>query len=61
MDGADSLDDMIRERVTTLGRVLFQQNQERLSALSESLTDELARSSFPGVEAFLDRGFGSRS
>lgn len=55
MEDTGSLDEMNRERVTTVGRVLFQQNQDRLSALSESLSDELAKSSFPAVEAFLDR------
>ena len=55
MEDAGSLDEMNRERVTTMGRVLSQQNQEHLSALSETLSDERAKSGFPAVEAFLDR------
>src|ERR1700693_3868074 len=55
MEDAGSLDEMNRERVITMGRELSQKNQEHLSAMSETLSDERAKSGFPAVEAFLDR------
>lgn len=60
MEDAGALDEVNRERVTTVGRVLFQQNQEHLSALGARLSDELAKSAFPAVEAFLERLENSR-
>jgi peptidoglycan/xylan/chitin deacetylase (PgdA/CDA1 family)/uncharacterized caspase-like protein len=55
MDGADALDEMNRERVTTVGRVLFQENQERLGALTATLSNQLAAGQYPAIDAFLDR------
>lgn len=55
MDDEASLDAGNRERVGMVGRILFQQNQVRLTTLSASLTDELARGRSEAVEAFLAR------
>jgi peptidoglycan/xylan/chitin deacetylase (PgdA/CDA1 family)/uncharacterized caspase-like protein len=55
MEDEASLDDMNRERVSMVGRVLFQQNQEHLSALAAILSDDLAKTSSPTLETFLDR------
>lgn len=55
MEDEASLDEMNRERVSIIGRVLFQQNQEQLSALSAALSADLVQSSSAAVEAFLDR------
>jgi peptidoglycan/xylan/chitin deacetylase (PgdA/CDA1 family)/tetratricopeptide (TPR) repeat protein len=55
MEGEASLDSVNRDRVSIVGRLLFQQNQDRLSALSTRLLDELTRTSFPQLEAFLER------
>ncbi len=48
-----SLDPMNRERVSLAGKILFQQNQEHIAALSEALTGELAGTAFPALEALL--------
>jgi peptidoglycan/xylan/chitin deacetylase (PgdA/CDA1 family)/tetratricopeptide (TPR) repeat protein len=45
-----ALDDITRDRVTTLGRILFQQNEERLEALSAGLSSDTG-----ALTAFLDR------
>jgi peptidoglycan/xylan/chitin deacetylase (PgdA/CDA1 family)/uncharacterized caspase-like protein len=46
----DTLDDAERERISLLGRVLFQQNEERLSALASALGTDSTR-----VPVFLNR------
>ena len=45
-----ALDDITRDRVTTLGRILFQQNEERLEALSAGVSSDTG-----ALTAFLDR------
>jgi hypothetical protein len=55
MDKAGALDPGVRERVATVGRILFEQNQERLTALEIDLTAELSRGNVAGVEEFLSR------
>lgn len=45
-----ALDDVTREHVSIIGRMLFQQNEDRLSALHSSLSADHA-----GLSAFLDR------
>ena len=55
MDGVDSLDPATRERATTLGRMLFEQNLERLSQLSAQLTEEAGKKKSPAMNEFLDR------
>jgi len=55
MDGAAALDEGNRERVTTAGRILFEQNLERLHGLEDSLAADLKGKSSEGVAAFLDR------
>jgi peptidoglycan/xylan/chitin deacetylase (PgdA/CDA1 family)/uncharacterized caspase-like protein len=54
-EDADSLDSDTRYRVLTIGRILFQENQEHLSALSDSLSDEVGKSDSPLIDAFLSR------
>ncbi|HMD32667.1 MAG TPA: hypothetical protein VKG84_12215, partial [Candidatus Acidoferrales bacterium] len=51
----DSLDEALRGRVLTVGRMLFEQNMVRVNALSGTLASELSGSAFPQTEAFLDR------
>ena len=55
MDGASALDEGNRERVATAGRILFEQNVERLGGLGEQLDAELKSNSTVGVSAFLER------
>src|SRR5215472_5787465 len=45
-----ALDDAQRERVSVLGRIFFQQNQDRLAALGSKLTADTK-----GQTSFLDR------
>ncbi|HTD23915.1 MAG TPA: polysaccharide deacetylase family protein [Terriglobales bacterium] len=47
---SSSLDDITRERVSMLGKMLFQQNEERLSALSVTLSSDPTK-----LGVFLDR------
>ncbi len=54
MNGAAALDPGIRERASTAGKVLFQQNQERLEALEASLTKSLAEGQAGPIESFLN-------
>jgi peptidoglycan/xylan/chitin deacetylase (PgdA/CDA1 family)/tetratricopeptide (TPR) repeat protein len=54
-DDLDSLDSGARDRVLTAGQVLFQENHERLSTLSASLSDELSRPDSPPLAKFLER------
>jgi len=54
-ENEDALDEAIRGRVLTVGRMLFEQNAARLDALSDSLAAELSGTAFPQTEAFLDR------
>lgn len=53
MDGAGTLDPGVRERASTLGKILFQQNQERLSALEEQLIAPLSSGNTASTEDFL--------
>src|SRR5271168_4822460 len=54
-DGEDSLEEALRGRVLTVGRMLFEQNVVRLNSMSSELATELSGTSFPLTEAFLDR------
>jgi peptidoglycan/xylan/chitin deacetylase (PgdA/CDA1 family)/tetratricopeptide (TPR) repeat protein len=54
MDGEANLDPVNRDRVITIGKLLFQQNHERLGSLSANLGSELGNAGLPQVEAFLD-------
>jgi peptidoglycan/xylan/chitin deacetylase (PgdA/CDA1 family)/tetratricopeptide (TPR) repeat protein len=51
----DALDEALRGRVLTVGRLLFEQNVVRLNELGGVLAGELSGASFPQTEAFLDR------
>ena len=51
----DALDEALRGRVFTVGRMLFSQNAVRLTQLGGELANELSGASFPKTEAFLDR------
>ena len=55
MDGEGTLDPGVRERVSTLGKILFQQNQERLSTLEEQLLATISKGSTALAEEFLGR------
>jgi peptidoglycan/xylan/chitin deacetylase (PgdA/CDA1 family)/tetratricopeptide (TPR) repeat protein len=55
MDDSAALDEGNRERVATAGRLLFEQNRERLSSLEEQLTADLKGKNPADVTAFLDR------
>ena len=54
MDGAAALDPGVRERSATAGRILFQQNQELLSALGNQLTAALGAGNTAPVGDFLN-------
>ncbi len=54
-DNEDALDEALRGRVLTVGRMLFSQNAVRISQLSGELVGELSALRFPNTEAFLDR------
>ncbi len=54
-ENEDALDEALRGRVLTVGRLLFEQNVVRLNELSGALADELSGANFPMTEAFLDR------
>jgi len=51
----DSLEEALRGRVLTVGRMLFEQNVVQLNALSGELATELSGTHFTLTEAFLDR------
>jgi peptidoglycan/xylan/chitin deacetylase (PgdA/CDA1 family)/TolA-binding protein len=51
----DALDEALRGRVLTVGRMLFEQNVVRLEVLSGTLTGELSGTNFPLSEDFLTR------
>ena len=55
MNGAGALDPGVRERASTAGKILFQQNQERLTALEEQITQALADGRTAPAEEFLER------
>ncbi len=55
MNGAGALDPGVKERAATAGRVLFEQNLERLTALEALLTKALADGQSSAVEEFLSR------
>jgi len=55
MDGAAALDPGVRDRASTAGKILFQQNQERLSALEEQLVTPLSNGNTAPTAEFLDR------
>ena len=54
-DNEDALDEALRGRVLTVGRMLFSQNQVRITQLSGELSAELSGAAFPNTEAFLER------
>ena len=54
-ENEDALDEALRGRVLTVGRMLFSQNQVRITQLSGELVGELSAPAFPNTEAFLDR------
>jgi len=54
-EGADTLDEISRDRVTTIGRMLFEQNLERLAAVGENLSAEARKPDSPVMSSFLDR------
>jgi len=54
-ENEDALDEALRGRVLTAGRMLFSQNQVRITQLSGELAAELSGAAFPQTEAFLDR------
>ena len=55
MNGAGALDPGVKERAATAGRVLFEQNQERLTALEALITKALADGQTAPTEEFLGR------
>ena len=55
MENDSSFDPVTLERASLIGKMLFQQNQERLSALDSSLSNELSGPRVPSVESFLNR------
>jgi peptidoglycan/xylan/chitin deacetylase (PgdA/CDA1 family)/TolA-binding protein len=55
MNGAGALDPGVKERAATAGRVLFEQNQERLTALEALLTKALDNGQTAPAEEFLSR------
>jgi len=55
MNGAGALDPGVKERASTAGKILFQQNQERLAALEEQITQALADGRTAPAEEFLER------
>jgi peptidoglycan/xylan/chitin deacetylase (PgdA/CDA1 family)/uncharacterized caspase-like protein len=57
MDGASALDEGNRERVAMAGRILFEQNRERLGGLEELLEADLKDKNLAGarVAVFLER------
>ncbi len=59
MDGAAALDPGVRERSSTAGKILFQQNQERLSLLEEELAVPIAKGNSAPAEEFLSRFEGN--
>jgi hypothetical protein len=54
LNGQTSLDSGNRERVSIVGKMLFQQDHERLASLSVSLSNDLGNSGSPQIESFLD-------
>ncbi len=54
-ENIDQLDAMIRDRVEITGRLLFQENQERLEALSTALCGQAGDKNPPDITAFLNR------
>jgi len=55
MDGAGALDPGVRDRASTTGKILFQENQDRLSALEHLLVAPLSGGNTAPVEEFLLR------
>jgi peptidoglycan/xylan/chitin deacetylase (PgdA/CDA1 family)/TolA-binding protein len=54
MSEETSLDPITQERAATLGRILFQQNKDRLADLSENLSTELGNPKSADLDALLD-------
>ncbi len=54
-EGESLLDPINRERVSLVGRMLFQQNLESFAALSAALSSDLSASGHPAIESFLER------
>ncbi len=55
MDGAGALDPGVRDRASTAGKILFQENQDRLSALEHLLVAPLSGGNTAPAEEFLRR------
>ncbi len=55
MNGAGALDPGVKERASTAGKILFQQNEEKLAALEALLTKGLADGQTAPTEEFLGR------
>jgi peptidoglycan/xylan/chitin deacetylase (PgdA/CDA1 family)/uncharacterized caspase-like protein len=55
MDGESALDPGVRERCSTAGKILFQDNQELLSKLQEQLDVPLSSGNAASAGKFLDR------
>jgi hypothetical protein len=55
MDGAGALDPGVKERAATAGRILFQENQERLATLEEELEAAVSKGNVDPANEFLDR------
>lgn len=55
MDGSAALDPGVRELAATAGRILFQQNQELLSALTDQISRALAAGNAVPATDFLNR------
>jgi len=54
MNGAGALDPGVRERASTAGKIIFQQNEEKLAALETLLTKGLADGQTAPAEELLD-------
>ncbi len=55
MNGAGALDPGVKERASTAGKIIFQQNEEKLTALEALLTKGLADGQTAPTEEFLSR------
>src|SRR5208283_5561944 len=55
MNGAGALDPGVKERASTAGKILFQQNEEKLAALEALLTKGLVDGQTAPAEEFLGR------
>ncbi len=53
-ENVDAADPITRDRIETIGRMLFEQNLETLSGIGNTLTAEAAKKDSPLMAAFLD-------